>query len=146
MKKLLITTVLFLSIAVTSFAGDAINVNSKAVRKFSFEFAEAKNVRWTSTENYTKASFTLNNVAMEAFYDFQGNFMGKTNKIDIAVLPISAKRLLAKRYADCRVKEAIVFESTDETAYYISVENETHSLILKVIEGGLVSLFKKTNR
>ncbi|HEX8331984.1 MAG TPA: hypothetical protein VF622_05135 [Segetibacter sp.] len=147
MKNLFITTVLALSIAISSIASDRNSVNYKAERNFAVEFADAKNVNWTATEKYTKASFTMNQVTMEAFYDHQGNYIGTSSKIDIGDLPISGKRSFAKKYAAYTVKEVIKFEGTDETAYYLVAENEEQSLYVKVSVEGFVSVFKKvTNK
>ena len=146
MKNLFITTVLALSIAVSSIAADVSNVNYNAERNFFAEFGRAKNVNWTAKENYSKASFTLNQVAMEAFYDYQGNFIGTSRKIDIGDLPINGKRSVAKKYAAYTVKEVIKFEGAEETAYYLVAENEKQSLFLKVSVEGFVSVFKKVTK
>lgn len=151
MKKLLFTTLVALSIITSAFADDVTKaknvakVNSKAVSNFKNEFETASNVSWTSKTGYTKASFTMNNVKMEAFYDHQGNMIGSSHAICLDDLPTNAKRVFAKRYAGYTVKEAIQFDGIDETAYYISAENETHAVILKV-SNGMLSVFKKTSK
>jgi hypothetical protein len=146
MKKLFITAVLALSLTATSFAGDANKVNSKATSSFAAEFADAKNVSWTSKDNYVKASFTLDNKSMEAYYDFQGELVGTSNAIEISDLPTIAKRSFAKKYAGYTVKAAIRFQGVDETAYYISAENEAQSVVLKVSDGAFLSVFKSVKK
>jgi hypothetical protein len=44
------------------------------------------------------------------------------------------------------VKEAIRFDATDETAYFISAEDEARSLILKVSAEGMVSVYKSVKK
>ena len=57
-------------------------------------------------------------------------------------LPIRAKRDFAKKYNGYTVKEAILFEGTMESAYYISAEDEKGSVILKVEDSGYISRIK----
>ena len=146
MKKLFATAVLALSILTSSFAADVNTIDSKATYSFSQEFADATNVKWTSADTYVKATFTLNKKSMEAFYDLRGELIATSNTIEIDELPTSAKRAFAKKYANFSVKEAIQVDTVDETAYYLSAENETQSVVLKVSAGGLVSVYKSVKK
>ena len=151
MKKLLFTALIALSIVTTAFADDVkkvkstTKVNAKALSNFAKQFEFASNISWTAKPAYVKASFTMNNVRMEAFYDYQGNMIGSSHAICLDDLPTNAKRLFAKRYAGYTVKEAIQFDGMDESAFYISAENDTQSVILKV-SSGMLSVFKKTSK
>ena len=146
MKKVLFSALATVLITASSFATDAKKVNTKAANVFVAEFKDAKSVNWTSTTNYVKASFTLDNKNMEAFYDMRGNMIGTSTAISLEELPTNAKRSLAKKLDGYTVKEAIQFDGTDETAYYVSAENDTQSLLLKVSEDGFVMVFKQTKR
>ena len=146
MKKFILSAVLSVFIAASSFAADANKVNSKAAIAFKEEFTAAQNVQWTSTEDYVRASFTLDNKNMEAFYDKQGNMIGTSSTISISDLPTNAKRSFAKKYADFTVKEAIQFIGNDETSYYVSAENEAQSVVLKISVEGFISVFKSVRK
>ena len=146
MKKLLISAVLTVLIATSSFAANGKELNSKVVSNFSMEFKNAKNVTWKSTENFVKASFILNDKSMAAFYDLDGNMIGTSTDIAIDDLPTNAKRAFAKKYAEYTVKEAIQFEGVEETAYYIAAESENQTLLLKVSVEGFVSVLERVNK
>ena len=146
MKKLLISAVLTVLIATSSFAADGKELNSKVVSNFSQEFKHAKNVTWKSTENFVKASFILNDKSMAAYYDLDGNMIGTSTDIAIDDLPTNAKRAFAKKYAEYTVKEAIQFEGVEETAYYIAAESENQTLLLKVSVEGFVSVLEHVNK
>jgi hypothetical protein len=146
MKNLIITSVLALAIAISSIAADRKRVNYEAERNFYVEFADAKNVSWTTNHHFYKASFTLNQVAMDAFYDHRGTYIGTTNKSDISDLPLNGKRSFAKKYAAYTVKEVIKFEGAEETAYYLVAENEKQSLFLKISVEGFISVCKKVTK
>jgi hypothetical protein len=145
MKKLFLSTILSVLVAASSFAAD-INKNAEAVYSFNSQFERAENVSWTSTKGFAKASFTLNNKQMAAFYQPDGSLIGTTSAVTLEELPVIAKRSFAKKYSDYTVKEAIRFDATDETAYFISAEDEARSLILKVSAEGMVSVYKSVKK
>ncbi len=143
MKKLFFAALLTLSIAASAFAKDA---NVRALKNFKSQFEDAENVSWTMRSTFAKASFNLNGEKREAFYDLNGEMIGTSKNISFEKLPVSAKRLFAKKYNGYVVKEVLRFESVDESAYFVSAENETGSVILKVSDSNGVSVFKKERK
>ena len=143
MKKLFISALLAVTVAVSSFAAEGNNVSYTVRNNFSSQFKKASDVQWTSGENYTKATFVLDNVRTEALYSAEGEFIGTNQAITLEELPVNAKRAFAKKYEGYTVKEAIRFEGSQESAYYISAENEKGSVILKVEDSGSISTVKK---
>jgi hypothetical protein len=147
MKKFLTTALLAVTLITSAFAftPDPNKLNQKVIANFKQEYADATDVEWTVKPSFAKVTFTLNNQTNNAFYDLQGNFIGCSHAISLESLPTHAKRSFAKKYAEYTVKEAIQFDGTDETTYYISAENDSHAVILKVSEG-MLSVYKKTNK
>jgi hypothetical protein len=143
MKKLFIAALLTLTFAIGAFAADDKKVDLKIRNNFNTEFGDLDNVKWTVKTNYVKASFEMDGEKVEAFYDVNGEALGQSRNISLDKLPIQAKRTFAKKYSDYTVKEAIKFDGVDESAYFISAENEKQSVILKVTGAG-ISVFKKT--
>ena len=143
MKKLFISALLAITVAASSFAAEGNNVSYTVRNNFSSQFKKASDVQWTSGENYTKATFILDNVRTEALYSAEGEFIGTNQAVTLEELPVSAKRAFAKKYDGYTVKEAIRFEGSQESAYYISAENEKGSVILKVEDSGYMSTVRK---
>ncbi|MEJ7682748.1 MAG: hypothetical protein WKG06_33795 [Segetibacter sp.] len=143
MKKLFISALLSVTVALSSFAAEGNKVSFTARNNFESQFKHASDVKWTSGENYTKATFILNNVRTEALYSEAGDFIGTNQAITLEELPVKAKRAFVKKYGGYTVKEAIRFEGTQESAYYISAENEKGSVILKVEDSGYMSTVKR---
>jgi hypothetical protein len=141
MRKLFISALFALSIAVSSFAAG--NETSTARNNFASQFKKVSDVEWTSGENYTKATFVLNNVRTEALYSEAGEFIGTNQAVTIEELPVNAKRAFAKKFDGYTVKEAIRFEGIDESAYFISAQSEKGSVILKVADNGSITTVKK---
>ncbi|HKG67320.1 MAG TPA: hypothetical protein VKA92_00510 [Segetibacter sp.] len=143
MKKLFISALLAITVAASSFAAEGNNVSYTVRNNFSSQFKKASDVQWTSGENYTKATFVLDNVRTEALYSAEGELIGTNQAITLEELPVNAKRAFAKKYEGYTVKEAIRFEGSQESAYYISAENEKGSVILKVEDSGSMSTVRR---
>jgi|ERR671921_3038991 hypothetical protein len=143
MKKLFITALVAITVAASSFAAGENNVSYTAVNNFKYQFKNVSDVKWTSGNGYTKASFSLNQIRTEALYTPEGEFIGTNQSISLEELPVNAKRTFAKKYGDYTVKEAIRFEGANENAYYISAENEKGSVVLKVEDSGSISTVRR---
>jgi hypothetical protein len=141
MKRLFLSAIMATTLISTSFANET-KINSRVSSNFKNQFAEANNVEWTSKQDFFKANFTEDGKSREAFYNNNGELISTSTQINIDDLPASTKRAFAKKYDGYVVKEAIKMDSNDESAYYISVENDKQSLILKVLDGTIL-IFKK---
>ena len=145
MKKLFIATLIVATFVTNAYA-EPVKVNRLVVSNFSAEFKDASQVSWASTSEYVKASFVSDRQKMEAFYTPSGEKIGTSRGIGIEELPTSAKRAFAKKYGNYNVKEAILFEGTEESAYFISAENDAENVIVKIFDDGSISVFKKTKK
>ncbi|HEX8461930.1 MAG TPA: hypothetical protein VF623_10890 [Segetibacter sp.] len=146
MKKLFIIALLALSIGSSAFANTTAAISKTVINRFYAEYKDASNVSWSTTGNYAKASFTVDNKKMEAYYNTNGEVVATSTNISLDELPVNAKRTFAKKFAGYTVKEAIRFEGAEESGYYISAENDKLSIILKVNENNQVGIFKTTKK
>jgi hypothetical protein len=147
MKKLLFSALIAVSLVSSAFAASGENkkVSLQITKAFESNFNDVGNVTWNITEKFAKATFVLNDVTTEAFYSPDGEFIGTSQAIALDKIPTVAKRAIAKKYTDYTVREAIKFDGVDETAYYVSVENDKKSIVLKVLNYS-VSVYKTTNK
>ncbi len=145
MKKLLFAALLVVSMGSSAFAGPK-KVSTIAKNNFQSEYLQASNVIWSAEEDYSKATFTLNNVRMEAYYEPNGQLIGTSKAITLDQLGVSAKRSLAKKFGSYEIKEAIRFESADDSAYFISAENEKETVVIKVGDDNSLSVFKRSEK
>lgn len=146
MKKIFLSVMISLFVAASSFAAGTNNTSNKVASNFAVDFSGAHDVTWKTTENYVKAGFILNGKNMEAFYDHAGNLIASSFGIALDELPTNAKRTFAKRFEGYTVKEAVQFEQADEVSYYLSAENNTQKVVLKVSSNGDVSTFETTRK
>lgn len=146
MKKLLITALFAVTVAISAFATGSEKVNYSALNNFKASFRLASDVTWKVSKTYISANFTENNVRTEALYTPDGEFIGTNTAVALEELPVRAKRNFAKKYGDYTVKEAIRFEGNEEGAYFVSAENEKESVVLKVADSGAVYTMKSTKK
>src|SRR3954463_2948098 len=107
MKKLFFLALLAVTVAGSAFAADTKKVNASVLSSFKSEFKQAANVTWKTGADYAKATFTLDNKQVEAFYNLDGQMIAKSQNIGLDELPVNAKRNFAKYFTGYNVKEAI---------------------------------------
>ena len=144
MKKIIIT----LAIAISSIAGFATEepVSSAVLNAFNKEFAGVKDVQWTSTDQYVKASFVFNGQNVNAFYDEDAQLIALSRNISSLELPISLQTSLKNQYKGYWISDLFELSNHDGTSYYITVENADSKLVLKSNGTNKWTSFKKASK
>lgn len=145
MKKFILATLITVAIGSSALAADVSKVSFRVLNAFEAQYADAKDVNWTVTPDYTKVKFTIEGQSVEAFYSSNGDVIGTSRKTEFERLPLLAIQKIKKNYSKFTVTEAIEFELKDERKYYVSIENGTDRKILEVSMYGQVSVFEKKN-
>jgi hypothetical protein len=145
MKKLLFTALIAVSFMSSAFAYPVNFVSNDIINSFQGSFPKATNVQWDVNAHFAKATFVTDHLNTEAYYSLNGEFIGTSHAVTIDNLPTWAKRRFAKKYGSYIVKEAIQFDGVEETAYFISAENENQTVIIKAVDG-VIGIFKKTSK
>jgi len=147
MKKFIIAiAVIAFTTASAVYASDASNVSIRIKDAFATKFEGAKNVNWTTNLNFVKATFDYKNEKVEAFYALDGSMIGTSRAVLTSALPLAAQKELDKKYSSYKTTESIVFEGEEETCYYVSLENDKQSVILKISAEGDTSIYKKSKK
>jgi len=156
MKKLFITAAIATMFSVTAFAAKGgkttvttgeDKISYTVLNQFNAEFKGAKDAAWTVTPNCEKVTFTLAGVQTTAFYDLAGEYLGATQTIGFKDIPFSAQEDITAKYAGYAVKEVIKYESNGNpdvspVAYFVDVQKAGSELLVKVIPGEKIALFK----
>lgn len=148
MKKLFLTMLVATAISCSAFAGTE-KVNFAVLNSFSNQFENAANVNWKLEKEFVKASFIIDNIATEAFYTYEGELIGTSKAFAYDKLSKKAIATISSKYPypPYKLQECIEFvTSNGETSYYVSLETNKQKVVLKVLPGGSVSEFKKTNK
>jgi hypothetical protein len=129
MKKIIVTLAIAVS-SLTAFATDN-NVNKKILDAFNTEFATAKEVEWTAGDNYYKATFMYNERYVFAYYNENGELLGMTGYISPLDLPLALQNSLKKNYENYWISDLFEAVKSEETNYYVTVENADTKIVLK---------------
>jgi hypothetical protein len=146
MKKILFAVLIMATMGTNGIAASPAKLYSVSENNFKSDFKNATHVTWSAGADYAKANFILNNVRMEAFYNHNGELIGTSKGVTPDQLPVGAKRNFAKKFAGYDVKEAIRFEGTEDTAYYISAESEKEAVVVRISDNSSLSIIKKTQK
>ena len=150
MKKFkTVLTAIVMLLSVSAFATDPGPEKVSQVVKTAFEndFSKASKVSWEKADDFYFASFTLNNVVVDAAYTEAGALIGTSRRITTEQMPLSISLAIAERYKGYQVEKSAV-ELTYEgvTRYYVTVSNETQELKLKCLSNGELEVDRKTKK
>lgn len=143
MKKIILMLAITIS-TLSAFAGE--EVNPRVLASFKNEFASAKEVTWTVTADYFKAEFTFNGQYVNAFYNTDGELMGLTRNITSLELPMNLQASLKKSYEDFWISDLFEITRSNNTGYYITLENADTKIVLKATAGEDWSVYKKIKK
>lgn len=146
MKKLLFATLLLITIGSTAFASEETKVTYKMKGNFDAKFYGAENGSWKVMDNFIKVSFTMDDENFDAFYEMDGELVAVSNKIEFKKLPKNAIKEIKKNYASYKVTDSIEFDQDGTKSYFVSLEEGSQKLILKVSYYGEVNVYNGKNK
>lgn len=144
MKKMIVTLAIAVS-TLSAFATDT-NVSEKVLNAFKTEFTTAKEVEWTTTGNYYKATFTYNEKHVFAYYNMDGELLGLTRYISPLDLPVNLQSNIRNNYSKYWITDLFEVAKSEGTSYYITLENADTKLVLKSSGGAAWSTFQKIKK
>lgn len=140
--------ILTLAIAISSlaaFAGEE-KVSKKVLDAFKTEFTTAREVEWTISSDYYKASFVYNDRYVFAFYNPDGDLLGLSRYISTAELPLNLQIDLEKNSKGYWVSDLFEVAKHGTVYYYLTLENADTKMILQSTGGSNWEVFKKVNK
>ena len=146
MKKTIFALAFSLILGSASFANNDESNNERASQSFKKEFAQAKDVSWQKSGDMFRATFTLNERVLFAYYSQSGDLMAITRNITSDQLPIALQTSLRKNYTEYWVSDLFEMVSGGQTSYYITVENAGHKVVLKSEDFGSWSTYRKEKK
>lgn len=132
MKKTILALAVFMITGLTSaFANKGEAINQNAIASFNKDFISAKNVSWQQSKDFIKATFSMNNHIMFAYYNQTGELIAVVRNILSTQLPISLLTDMKKKYNDHWVSDLFEVATENQTMYYVTLENSDEKLVLK---------------
>jgi hypothetical protein len=148
MKKFkIVLTAIVMLLAASSFATEPEKVTAVVKAAFENDFSKATQVSWEKSDDFYFASFTLNNVNVDAAYTEKGELIGTSRRITAEQMPLSISLAIAEKYEGYLVHKPVV-ELTFEgvTRYYVTVSNQSQALKLKCYINGDLEVERKTKK
>lgn len=125
----------------SAFATGKDNVTAKVQAAFLTDFKSAGNVKWEKKEGFYFATFSINNISIDAAYNEDGELLATSRKLEISQLPLSVSLQIGKKYSDYTlVGQVSEINFEGQTHYYFTIENSKQSLNLKCSGDGEVSV------
>jgi hypothetical protein len=149
MKKTILTISMMLAVAFTAtnvFANDGSEFATKAQTSFGNNFSSARNVSWQTEKNFAKATFTMSNQVMFAYYNEDGELMAVVRNILSEQLPINLQTDLKKNYSDRWISDLFEVASEGQTSYFVTVENADETITLSSTDFNSWSVYKKVKK
>ncbi|WP_207511456.1 hypothetical protein [Longitalea luteola] len=132
MKNKILLGVFILITAISSaFANGNEEVSDKIIKSFQKDFTGAQHVQWVRSKEFVKASFTLNEQVVHAYYSLDGTLLGVTRNIVSGQLPMNLLTDVKKNYSKYWITDLFEIANHNENVYYLTLEDSDHKIILK---------------
>jgi hypothetical protein len=147
MKQTILAVAMMLMTGLTgAFAKNNEGISNEITTSFNKDFVSATNVSWNKQKDFTKATFTLNNQIMFAYYDEGGSLIASARNILSEQLPINLLNNLKKDYGNYWISELFEMDKDAQTSYYVTLENADEKLILKSTSFSDWSTYKRSRK
>ena len=131
MKKTIFATAMMLTVGMTSaFANKKDLISTEVTSSFYKDFSTAKEVQWQREAAYTKATFSMDDQIMFAYYNDNGELIGVVRNILSDKLPINLMSGLKKNYSNFWISDLFEMASDGQSNYYVTLETADETLVL----------------
>jgi hypothetical protein len=145
MKKILLVLGLVATMGVCS-AYPSERVSQKVLASFKTEFTNAKDVEWDTGSNYFRATFTMNDQRVFAFYNVEGELLSVARYISSIQLPINLFSDLKNNYSKYWISDLFEVSNSEGLHYYVTLETADSKLVMHSVNGGSWSTYSKNKK
>src|ERR1700722_1331544 len=132
MKKMILSLATVMMMGFSVFANGIDNgISQEARDAFKKDFATASIIKWEQTNNFSKATFSMNGQILTAYYFTNGDLQAVVRNITSDQLPISLVTSLRRDYTAFWITDLFEMSSNGMTTYYVSIENSDKKIVLK---------------
>lgn len=142
MKRLFIVLLLVIIVAPGSFAAEGNKAGFALPKKFAFKLAHFSNAGWTLGENYTMATFTINNIRTWVLYTEAGELVEANRATTPEKLPLIEKGPFMQKQQGGTSREAVRFKNSPERNSYITAKDEKDSFVPEVKDNRSIQTIK----
>jgi hypothetical protein len=126
--------------------GNQQDVSQLTKSQFANDFPDAMNVHFESTKDFDKISFMQGSREITAYYDYQSQLIGTTEKKAFADLPQNAQKAILEKYAGYAIADIVEFNDNQsngtETILYGNSHDDGDNYFLELKTNGKAILVK----
>jgi len=145
MKKIVFVLGLLVTMGVCS-AYPSERVSQKVLASFKSEFTNAKDVEWETGNNYFKASFTMNEQRIFAYYNADGQLLSIARHISSIQLPVNLYTALKNDHSKYWISDLFEVSNNEGLHYYVTLETADSKLVLHSGNGGSWRTYSKNKK
>ena len=143
MKKTIFGTLVLIAFSITSFAGGN-KADKKLLSDLTMALKNSTEVQHSSTDAYTRATFSFNGKTTSAYYDVDYELIGFSIRIKESELLQAALETMKKKYSNWTVVDAIIFiDGNANVKYYAQVKKDKKNLALQLSANGHVNIYQQ---
>jgi hypothetical protein len=147
MKKSILGLVIMIMAGLSSaFAEKGIEVNPAVIASFNKDFGNVKTVSWEKQKDYDKATFSMNDQVLFAYYKEDGELLAIVRNMLSNQLPINLMTDLKNNFLGYWVSDLFEMASGNKTSYFITLENANETLILESDDYDQWTIYDKTRK
>lgn len=148
MLALLLTVTTSFSFAnrIDSLAPITDGITSQISESFHQDFKNARFINSEVYSNFTKLTFSMNDMVLFAFYAENGKLLAIVRNILSSQLPLNLMIDLKKNYSDFWITELFEINSDGQNGYYVSLENADTKLVLRSNSDNTWEVYQQTEK
>ena len=133
MKNLIVSVAALLMTGVTPVLAHETGNDPRAEKVFATQFSGAENVKWFDLEDgFQRVLFTLNGIAVEAFYDQDAELVGTTRHLFFNQLPLLVMQSVNNKFTGAVIIEVKEINNSNGTQYRIVLEQKDKKYQLRL--------------
>ena len=113
-------------------------VTLTVLQVFKRDFAGTKDVEWSMVGNNYQARFIQNDRKTRIVFDPKGHIIYSISYGTVKSLPADIRKTVRSIYYDYDIMYVAEVHSYNKTAWFLSLEDETSLVTLKVIDGEVI--------
>ncbi|ANH83344.1 hypothetical protein A8C56_22265 [Niabella ginsenosidivorans] len=121
-------------------------VNEKILKTFNEVFTNARNVQWSTTAEYSEASFSAGSVSSRAMFDNNGKLIRTIRYYNENHLPSNIVYKLKKKYEGREIYGVTEVTNKDGINYNVVLRDSKNIYNVAVAGDGTITLSKKFKR
>jgi hypothetical protein len=121
-------------------------VSPKVLASFKTEFSTATNVEWETGSNYFRATFSMNEQRIFAYYSVEGELMSVARYISSTQLPINLFSNLKNDYSKYWISDLFEVSNNEGLHYYVTLETADTKLMMRSTNGGSWTTYSKSKK